>query len=158
MADIHLNVIDFATGQRREVDFDITDAILTNNADQTKWEGRLILSELGINYPAIYTLTFTALCKGKEDIKSVNSAICSDVNYVYNCLLEDIITDCDCCSNGGELSDNAIRNYLILYGHNAAMWQRDYTTAEEYFKILSRCFKNCGCSNKSVTKNCGCSK
>jgi hypothetical protein len=68
-----------------------------------------------------------------------DTAICSDVNFVYRCLLDGILEEGPC----DPVSDEIIRKYLILYGHETAMKLRHLETAERYFKYLAKCFHPC---------------
>lgn len=98
---------------------------------------------------AIYYNAEEEVCYDDESFvwNLTDIAICSDVNNVYRCLLQDILNDDPC----KQLPDDAIRNYLILYGHQAAMSVQDLETASEYLRIISNCFSNCG-----GTSVCGC--
>ena len=82
-----------------------------------------------------------------------DTIICSDVNYAYECMLDDIIAQTDRCA---EVSDSAIMKYLILYVHQAAMYRKDIETAEQYFKLMSNCFNKCGQSKSSNNHSCNC--
>lgn len=109
--------------------------------------------------PAMYILTLHAAEEnhiGEEDEKDYtieDVAICSDVNDVFYYILDnikDLDEDCE------GISDDSIRNYLILYGHYAAMSQKDFDTAEEYFKILVNKFVKCGQGKRDCANSCGC--
>jgi len=68
------------------------------------------------------------------DINDIeDSMVCSDITQVYRCLLDSLLMQKDCCST---ISDDLIRNYLILYGHQAALATGDFETAETYFKLM----------------------
>jgi len=86
-----------------------------------------------------------------------DSMICSDVNFVYRCMLDDVMGQAD--SRCAGISDEAIKKYLILYGHQAALAAGDEDTAEEYFRLLNNCFTNCGSNYRpdrhSNSCNCG---
>ena len=83
------------------------------------------------------------------------SMICSDVNYAYRCMLDDILKDDPC----EKVSDDAIRKYLLLYGHQAALATEDMETAEVYFKLIGNCFEKCPAKDRPTkhaqTCNCG---
>lgn len=149
--------------------FDLTEAVGFSPDNHTShWVIRIPLEDLGVNYPAMYIATFKASLQTENCNKEIiDTAICSDVSSVYQCLLEDIVDSCDNCSKGSSVSDETIRNYLILYGHQSAMYRRDLDVAERYFKILSKCFKSCsgGCNTNccgqhthNVKSDCGCKK
>lgn len=164
-------------GNGNSENFDLTPALFTGDSkedqlDKDHWVVRIPLDKLGITYPAIYIAELKAHTWPPENpeeeddyepIEVTSTAICSDVNNVYRCLLDSVIESCDECSSGCKMPDDAIRNYLILYGHQAAMYQRDLDVAERYFRILSRCFTNCGerrepKSIKPAGCGCGCGK
>ena len=54
-------------------------------------------------------------------------------------------------------SDEAIRKYMILYGHLSAMAAGDIDIAEMYFKILINNFNKCGTRDGRSCGTCGCS-
>lgn len=80
-------------------------------------------------------------------------AFASDVNFVFRCLLDGLMLD-----RCNPVPDDVIRNYLILYGHMAAVAEKDFETAEYYFKVLAKCFKKCGevSKNPIVHSPCNC--
>lgn len=84
----------------------------------------------------------------------IDKMICSDVNYAYRCMLDDLLQMNNLCDPCVEISDEAIRKYLILYGHQAALSCGDDEVAERYFKLIGNCFSNCG----ERVSNCGCNK
>lgn len=139
--------------------FDLSESLgLSSDNHQAHWVIRIPLRDLGIDYPAIYIATFKANIEKDDldcDYEIIDSAVCSDVNGVYQCLLDDVLKECESCANGANISDDVIRNYLLLYGHYAAMDRRDFDVAERYFKIVSRCSKPCGNQRNS---KCGCDK
>ena len=161
-------------GEGNSQRFDLSDALFAGEGKKSAeertydWTVRIPLYKLGIDYPAIYIATLGCAVEVEEDEEPVTipeaTAICSDVNFVYQCLLDQVIESCDVCSRGNQVSDDAIRNYLILYGHQAAMFRRDLDVAERYFRILSRCFDNCNDKKKccggtpKVKSDCGCKK
>lgn len=168
MSSFKLEVRD---GMGNVQNFDLSDALgfdPTNH--QSDWIIRIPLKDLGIDYPAIYIGTFKASINSNNlDRDIIDTAIASDVNNVYHCLLKDILDTCGECYDSKSVSDDVIRNYLILYGHQAAMYRRDLDVAERYFRILSKCFSSCGtgncytsskcCGEKHIVKSdCGCNK
>lgn len=72
--------------------------------------------------------------------------------------------------NCSSISDEAIRKYLILYGHQAALYSEGgEDIAKMLFKILVKQFSNCSSNtrpgrcdvqfnNYIVKSNCGCKK
>lgn len=155
--------------------FDLTNALFNENTVEKKhWIVRIPLENLysGIIYPAIYKETIkiaptegnTADCQCANDESCLEDhMICSDVNQAYKCMLDDLLDLREPCF---EISDELIRKYLLLYGHQSALQAGDYEVAEDFFKFIVNCFKacppgpNCGIcatdSNKKSTNNCNC--
>lgn len=102
----------------------------------------------GVSGPAIYEIELKA-----EDIisyeKIFDTLILSDVYYVYRDLLDGLLSSDRC----DPLSDELIKKYLILYGHQQAL-QEDLDVAKELFKLLHKNFTKCGNNGRAV--NCGC--
>lgn len=103
----------------------------------------------------IYTNCCGNDCSNQLLPELTESMICSDVNYAYRCMLDDILKDDPC----EKVSDDAIRKYLLLYGHQAALTVEDMETAETYFKLIGNCFEKCPANERSIkhaqTCNCG---
>lgn len=101
-----------------------------------------------VSGPAIYEIELKA-----EDLTSYEEVfdklILSDVYYVYRDLLDGLLSSDRC----DPLSDELIKKYLILYGHQQAL-QEDLDIAKELFKLLHNNFTKCGNSGRIV--NCGC--
>ncbi len=85
------------------------------------------------------------------------SATTSDVNFAYRCMLDDLIQDANICGCP-QVSDEAVRKYLILYGHQASLTTGDIEIAKLYFKLLNNCFNKCGAPERmgEPHKGCGC--
>lgn len=91
--------------------------------------------------------------------------IASDVNMAYKCMLSDLLNSDNSCNECIPVSDDAIRKYLLLYGHQSALSVGDDEVAERFFKLIVNCFdlcgKKCGCecnhttTVKKSTCNCG---
>lgn len=159
-----LNVKYFKDGKEKEETYDLTDYLFKDEEgefikDRTRWDINLELEKLTIDYPAIYNATITAINDNTLDVL-VDKMIASDVNYVYKCMLEEILAlGEDPCL---EVSDDIIKKYLILYGHQAALSVEDYETAMAYYKLLNNCFRNCGKNSchtkKDHCKPCNCGR
>lgn len=151
--------------------FDLSNALFSNNGtpitDKYEWTVRLPLDKLGIQVPAIYIGTFKIQsdsaesddCTCLDGVCLEDTAVCSDVNYAYKCMLKDLLELTDPCP---EISDELVRKYLLLYGHQAAMSSKDFEIAEEFFRHIVNCFGNCpgyspcGCKKpKKSGCNCG---
>ena len=74
----------------------------------------------------------------------------SDIHGVYRHLMNGLL-DADKCSG---VSDDLIKKYLLLYGHQAALESGDLDIAKDYFKLMHQGFSKCGSTNNSI--NCGC--
>ena len=77
----------------------------------------------------------------------------SDTNGTFQYLMDNILNLENSCT---PISDDLIRNYLILYGHLQAMQNGQQSIAEEYFKILAKNFTKCGTNNRVGIQQCGC--
>ena len=145
--------------------FDVSTALFMSQGepieDKQDWTVRIPLDKLGINTPAIYKATFKiekiedqeqSQCEPQVDCNCQNDscledhAICSDVNQVYKCMLKELMKLEDPCF---EVSDDLIREYLLLYGHQSALTLGDLEIAERYFRLIVNCFDNC-------SNPCGC--
>ena len=139
--------------------FDLSEAIFADDDNnpiiQNHWIVRIPLEDLGITEPAMYYATLKSEYIGEGDqTPLITELVASDVNYAYQCMLEEILK-LDKCST---LSDDMIRKYLLLYGHQSAMFVNHDETAKEYFKLISNCFGKCPTSVPKGTSSCGCGK
>lgn len=149
-----LTVKELISGDLVEKKFDLTDALFDskNAANKHHWDIRLPIEALGVSNPAMYYAKFVAENDQNKEIKT--KAVCSDVNNAYRCMLEDILSLTGSCD---PISDDVIRKYLLLYGHQAALYVED-PVSEEYFKLIGNCFNSCptdGRSNINHLCNCG---
>lgn len=113
----------------------------------------------GVEGPAMYYIKLVAkLIKGEEpenpceELPAVieTDIYLSDVHGVYRCLLDGLL-HADPCEG---VSNEVIKNYLILYGHQAALADGDLKNAKELYKLLHKCFSKCG--NIERTSKCNC--
>jgi len=99
----------------------------------------------------------TAIDEGSPEIENI-IGICSNVNFVYENLLDLILKinkGCISCTEYDLLS----RNYMFLYAHIEAMRLERFEEAEKFYDIIYNLFTNCGPtsrSNTTYTKSCGC--
>lgn len=77
--------------------------------------------------------------------------VLSDVHHVFKCLIDGLLNS-DPCS---EISDDIIKKYLILYGHQQAMWFKQLDAAKEFYALMTNCFKKCGMPDR-IGNDCGC--
>lgn len=141
----HISVHMIENGEWVTKYFDVSSAL----AGQSNASIALPVSYLpGVSGPAIYEIELKA-----EDVISYeeifDSLILSDVYYVYRDLLDGLLSSDRC----DPLSDELIKKYLILYGHQQAL-QEDLDIAKELFKLLHKNFTKCGNNGRVV--NCGC--
>ena len=74
----------------------------------------------------------------------------SDVEFVYHCLAPSLLELCGDCS---PIPDSILSQYLLLWGHTAALQIKDLPTAEYMYKKML----NCGNPCKVVSvPDCGC--
>ncbi|MFZ4724416.1 MAG: hypothetical protein ACOYMD_03145 [Paludibacter sp.] len=84
--------------------------------------------------------------------------ICSNVNFVYENLLNSVLKLTSCCIDDTTY-DTLMRNHMILYAHQEAMRLERYTEAEYFYGIIWNLFSNCGGSTRAgslVTNPCNC--
>lgn len=133
--------------------FDLSSAIGFEDHTQKRWVVRVPLVKLGIEVPAIYkgTLKIKPIQEGAE-APDPEYMVCSDVNYAYTCMLKDLLDLDNLADPCAQISDEAIRKYLLLYGHQSALSVGDDEVAERFFKLIINCFDLCG---KSCSCSCG---
>ena len=152
-----------------ENQYSLTDAILSEyDSNQTsEISARIPLSEFvgeGGGQPAIYTLTLGCIQNIIDDETNISQAIedteqhdttvyTSDINGAFQYIMDNILNLENSCT---PISDEAIRNYLILYGHLQALENGQQSIAEEYFKILVKNFTKCGNNSRACGGPCGC--
>lgn len=86
------------------------------------------------------------------------TGICSNVNFVYENLLNSILVLTGCCIDETTY-DALLRNHMILYAHQEAMRLERYTEAEYFYGIIWNLFTNCGGSARAgsmITNPCNC--
>lgn len=130
--------------------------------EQSEWTLKIPVECLGNHIPAMYTITLYAHSDSPDEGYSPDiedTALVSDINGVYDLLFEAITKPGKC----DPISDDAIRNYMLLYGHTAAMYERDIDSAKYFFKYIAKQFANCcqkpsrcSCAKGTPPDNCGC--
>ena len=142
--------------------YNLDDALFGDAKLDTHWNIVIPLAFLGIDGNAIYRITLKArplieengeyIDEIDEDGDSITTTmLTSDVTGSFNCLMSSILTGDPC-----KLSDEVIRNYLILYAHQVALQDGNEDLAWEYFKMLDNCFNRCGKDHSHVSScNCG---
>lgn len=79
--------------------------------------------------------------------------VCSDVNNIYNYLLQCILSLDGGCEG---LDSDTRRAFIILYGHTEAMRLERFEEAEHFYDVLKNNFSNCSNNIRINTRNCGC--
>ena len=85
--------------------------------------------------------------------------VCSNVNFVYENLLDLILKLKKKCVSNSEY-DILDRNHMFLYAHTEAMRLQRYEDAETFYDIIMSLFSNCGAETRQTstyTPSCGCS-
>lgn len=104
----------------------------------------------GVESPAMFRIFLKAAHVSPleciDDIE--DSIILSDIHGVYRNILHELM-----CDDGCNVSDEAIKQFLVLYAHEAAMAAGDLDIAQEMFKLAHANFSKCG---STVDHNCGC--
>lgn len=109
------------------------------------------IGQMGIGPHSIYTVELHIAPKDPSMPSDSKLAYVSDVEFVYDCLFDKIVSiSNDCCA---ESSDDLIRLYLTLYGHVSAMNYGRLDEAKLLYKRLLNC--GCNCKTQSITK-CNC--
>lgn len=107
----------------------------------------------GASSPAIYDIYLRSEYYSVEDYEKApleDRLYLSDIHGVYRHLMDGLLTT-DKCSG---VSDDLIKKYLLLYGHQAALESGHLDIAKDYFKLMHQGFSKCGSTNNSI--NCGC--
>lgn len=106
----------------------------------------------GASSPAIYDIYLMAEHSLEHDKPVLKDHLMlSDIHGVYRHLMDGLL-DTDKCSG---ISDDLIKKYLLLYGHQAALESGDLDIAKDYFKLMHQGFSKCGSTNNNSI-NCGC--
>lgn len=79
--------------------------------------------------------------------------VCSDVNNIYNYLLQCLLNLDNKCST---LNNDTRRAFIILYAHQEAMRLERLEEAEYFYNILKNNFSSCSTSTRIITNTCGC--
>lgn len=86
--------------------------------------------------------------------------VCSDVNNIYEYLLQCLLNLDSKCSS---LTNDTRRAFILLFAHQEAMRlerideaENFYEKAAEFYNILKNNFTNCTATNRLNTNNCGC--
>lgn len=107
--------------------------------------------ESGKYIPSIYKLILTAEnnIDPSEEIDPRELWL-SDVHGIYRYFIDELMS-IDKCT---EISNDLIQKYLLLYGHQQALSEQEFSIAMEFFTLMHKGFSKCENTNKTV--NCGC--
>ena len=123
----------------------------------TKQVLRIKTSSFGENVK-IYKVEFGATPADVTYPVLSDVAYCSNVNFVYENLLDLILNLKNNCINDSDY-ETLNRNHLILYAHMEAMRLNRFREAELFYDIIWNMFSNCGIQARRTgifTSNCGC--
>lgn len=107
------------------------------------------------NYtPSIFKLILSAEPCGEDNVTEEvepRHLWLSDVHGIYKYFIDELMNTNKCT----EISNDMIQKYLLLYGHQQALSEYDFSTAMEFFALMHKGFSKCGNYNK-LESNCGC--
>ena len=112
--------------------------------------GAIIMFIFGVSWEGIGEEPL--LSNGTKLSDKQTIGICSDVNNIYNYLLQCLLSLDSRCA---ELDNDIRRAFIILYGHQEAMRLERIDEAEYFYNILKNNFSNCN-SSVRTNNNCGC--
>jgi hypothetical protein len=96
---------------------------------------RIATSAFGTDV-TMYKVTFGIAPISPSDPEvAPDTGICSNVNFVYENLLNSILALTNCCIDSTTY-DTLMRNHMILYAHQEAMRLERYTEAEYFYGII----------------------
>lgn len=84
--------------------------------------------------------------------------ICSNVNFVYENLLDLVVNFNDCCISDADY-ETLDRNHMILYAHQEAMRLERYEDAIYFYNIIWNLFSHCPVKGRQanvINKPCNC--
>ena len=113
----------------------------------------------GVSGPSIYRIILEAIDTTTND-EIEDELFLSDVHGLYRNIVNGLTEDLTCNS----VPDDIIKQYLILYAHEAALASGDLDVAKDLFKLAHNAFSKCGhslqgdfgCMKPTHTTNCGC--
>lgn len=101
---------------------------------------------------AMYKVSLYALDDEDEGISE--TSYISDVEFVYHEMLHELLKCEDKCAS---LSDDLIKKYLMLYGHQlASRYNETYELSSYLYKKIISCNSACQTHNCQASNNCGC--
>ena len=127
------------------------------NPNSTKQILRIKTNSFGEDV-TIYKVEFGATTLDVKNPTLSETAYCSNVNFVYENLLDLLLNVTNDCINQNEF-ETLNRNHAILYAHTEAMRLGRFREAEMFYDIIWNSFVNCGPEVRRsglFTNNCGC--
>lgn len=168
-------LLDVKIGDNQTDHYDLSAALFgdaQSSDDKTDhWNIVIPLEMLGITSNAIYKIQLkassttidtttdedgneTTVIKYNNEDPLSDVAYASDVDGTFECMLAHILNSDPCEA----VSNDVIRNYLILFGHQAALREGKIDIAWEYFKLLDNCFNKCSNEHTSKVSPCNCGR
>lgn len=159
-------LLDVKIGDNQTDYYDLSAALFgdaQSSDDKTDhWNIVIPLEMLGITSNAIYKIYLEASEQSIDEETGkiiygdtiTDTAWTSDVDGTFECMIAHILNSDPCEA----VSDEVIRNYLILFGHQAALRESNLDEAWEYFKLLKNCFHKCGNEHTSKVSPCNCGR
>ena len=90
---------------------------------------------------------------GTKLSKKTTTGICSDVNNIYEYLLQCLLNLDTKCST---LTNDTRRAFILLFGHQEAMRLERIDEAAYFYNILKNNFVTCEATNRLNSTDCGC--
>lgn len=107
--------------------------------------------EFGVNWIGVDPEP--VLSDGTKLSDKTTIGVCSDVNNIYNYLLQCILNLEGVCKT---LDNDTRRAFVILYGHAEAMRLERFEEAEYFYDVLKNNFNTCSKDIRLNTTNCEC--
>ena len=125
--------------------------------DTTKQVLRIKTSSFGEDV-TMYKVEFGATPLVQPNPTYSETAYCSNINFVYENLLDLLLNVTNSCLSTKEL-ETLNRNHTILYAHTEAMRLGRFREAEMFYDVIWNMFTNCGPESRRAgiyNSNCGC--
>ena len=102
----------------------------------------------------MFQVVFGAIWTGiGSEPKLTAKGLCSDVNNIYEYLLQCLLNLDTKCST---LTNDTRRAFILLFGHQEAMRLERIDEAEYFYNILKNNFVTCEATNRLNSTDCGC--
>jgi len=123
---LEMKYYDYSDKVFKSKHYDLSPALFNSDPESSSyqkkhWTIRLPLEKIQDTIvPAIYKSVLKAkeiVEEGEYSEELSSIMVCSDVNYAYRCMLHDLLDMDNLSDECAGISDEAIRKYLLLYGH-----------------------------------------